>query len=155
MIYFNDYLDKDSLTTKALLSISLKMKVTLDFPSGGTSLNMEKVDKYINMLVEMPNAGPPNQNIDSFDLDLSEDRFQELAEILIDQEISKSSNASFCSPVHYYFNWSIMWDKDESSSLSKFNDEKGRLGSYDNFSIQKTKIAPQDPSVKTIIKKSY
>ena len=43
-------------------------------------------------------------------------------------------------------------DKDESSSLSKFNDEKGRLGSYDNFSIQKTKIAPQDPSVKTIIK---
>ena len=48
---------------------------------------MEKVDKYINMLVEMPNAGPPNQNIDSFDLDLSEDRFQELAEILIDREI--------------------------------------------------------------------
>ena len=43
-------------------------------------------------------------------------------------------------------------DKDESSSLSKVNDEKGRLGSYDNFSTQKTKITPEESSVKTVIK---
>ena len=88
MIYFNDYLDKDSSYHQStFVNIPQDEGTLVDFPSGGTSLNMEKVDKYINMLVEMPNAGPPNQNIDSFDLDLSEDRFQELAEILIDREI--------------------------------------------------------------------
>ena len=88
MIYFNDYLDKDSSYHQGtFVNMPQDEGNLVDFPSGGTSLNKRKVDKYIDMLVEMPNAKPPNQSIDSFDLDLSEDRFQELAEILIDRDI--------------------------------------------------------------------
>jgi hypothetical protein len=88
VIYFNDYLDKDSSYHQStFVNIPQDEDIIVDFPSGGTSLNMEKVDKYIDMLVEMPNAESPSQSIDSFDLDLSEDKFQELAEILIDREI--------------------------------------------------------------------
>ena len=88
MIYFNDYLDKDSSYHQStFVNIPQDQVIIVDFPSGGTILNMEKADKYIDMLVEMPNAESPSQSIDSFDLDLSEDKFQELAEILIDREI--------------------------------------------------------------------
>ena len=43
-------------------------------------------------------------------------------------------------------------DKDESSSLSEVENEKRRLGGYDNFLTQQTKITPEDSSVKIIIK---
>ena len=88
MIYFNDYLDNDSLhPLSSNLNLSQDDENLLEFPSGCIILNREKVAKYIDKLVELPNAGPPNQSIDSFDQYLSEDRFHELAEILIDQEI--------------------------------------------------------------------